>query len=494
MRVMIQNLGIIQQAEIDLKPLTILIGPNNAGKTWIAYTLAGIFGSHGWNEYAKAYVAGKLPEKYPPLDQAIEDVIKKKRSTINLSEFAENYGETYFQNVANYAQQWLQNFMSTQFATFTEMQISVNIAPSKEVFLQHLKKYTLNRDVANGSLTINKKRDDFILHAYTSTLTDNNEVITEEIPENEIRRQMVDSTMQMLHRSLYPQIFVFPTERTALVTFPYHSSRGASRPDFLNEQTRELVETIRKALRQLEELSTDFNELLGRERPRKAIEPVGHFLNMLSSIFNFSLRGIKNREKEAKSDSKLQKYIQLAQMLEDEVLAGGLTFSASEPEPRRDILFHPTQEATLEIPIVSSMVKELAPLALYLRYLAQPDELLIIDEPEMNLHPEAQVKIIEFLAMLVNAGLRVLVTTHSPYMVDHLVNLMRAADHPQEEQPELAEMFFLQNTDAFIAKKDVSVYLVDKGTAENILQEDGRIEWSTFGNISDQVADIHFKL
>ena len=44
--------------------------------------------------------------------------------------------------------------------------------------------------------------------------------------------------------------------------------------------------------------------------------------------------------------------------------------------------------------VSSSMVKELAPLVLYLRYLAKPDELVIIDEPEMNLHPAAQVQII----------------------------------------------------------------------------------------------------
>lgn len=45
MKVTIQNLGAIQHAELDLKPLTILIGPNNAGKTWMAYTLAGILDS-----------------------------------------------------------------------------------------------------------------------------------------------------------------------------------------------------------------------------------------------------------------------------------------------------------------------------------------------------------------------------------------------------------------------------------------------------------------
>jgi predicted ATPase len=49
---------------------------------------------------------------------------------------------------------------------------------------------------------------------------------------------------------------------------------------------------------------------------------------------------------------------------------------------------------------------------------------LIIDEPEMNLHPEAQVKLLEILTMAVNRGLKVLITTHSPYITDHLTNLM----------------------------------------------------------------------
>ena len=72
------------------------------------------------------------------------------------------------------------------------------------------------------------------------------------------------------------------------------------------------------------------------------------------------------------------------------------------------------------------MTKELVPLVLYLRYLAEPDDLIVIDEPEMNLHPAAQVEIIEFLAMLVNAGLNVLITTHSPYIIDHISNLIVA--------------------------------------------------------------------
>jgi len=54
----------------------------------------------------------------------------------------------------------------------------------------------------------------------------------------------------------------------------------------------------------------------------------------------------------------------------------------------QEILFQTTENIKLEIPLVSSMIKELAPLVLYLRYLAEPNDWIIIDEPEMNLHPK----------------------------------------------------------------------------------------------------------
>ncbi len=142
--------------------------------------------------------------------------------------------------------------------------------------------------------------------------------------------------------------------------------------------------------------------------------------------------------------------------------------------------------------MVSSMVKELAPLALYLSYSAQAGEWLIIDEPELNLHPEAQVKLTELLAMLVNADLSLLLTTHSPYFVDHLMNLMKAYEHNDKEI--IKEDFYLQQTEAFISKDNVAVYLFKDSTAQNIVGEDGLIQWGTFGRVSDRITQIYFAL
>ncbi|AVF61875.1 AAA family ATPase [Vibrio parahaemolyticus] len=44
--------------------------------------------------------------------------------------------------------------------------------------------------------------------------------------------------------------------------------------------------------------------------------------------------------------------------------------------------------------------------------------LLVIDEPEVNLHPEWQIEYAKVIAELVRVGVTIIVTTHSPYMID----------------------------------------------------------------------------
>ena len=73
----------------------------------------------------------------------------------------------------------------------------------------------------------------------------------------------------------------------------------------------------------------------------------------------------------------------------------------------------------------SSMVSELAPLVLFIRGLIRPGDTLIIEEPEAHLHPGAQTEIAATLARLVRAGVRVVVTTHSDWLLKEIGNLIR---------------------------------------------------------------------
>ena len=79
----------------------------------------------------------------------------------------------------------------------------------------------------------------------------------------------------------------------------------------------------------------------------------------------------------------------------------------------------------------SSMVSEIAPVVLYLRHLVRPGNVLIIEEPESSLHPEMQVEFIRRLAALVRAGVQVILTTHSEWVLEELSNLVLASSLPE---------------------------------------------------------------
>ena len=306
------------------------------------------------------------------------------------------------------------------------------------------------------------------MYLYTSTEGSS----SEQPPLKVIKDLVAVHTFNALHRAFFTDKPIFPTERTTYITYPFSGARKLS-----------------KRKRTTDEGSLD------EQGGRVLSGPISFFLSMIETTFTMDSLDREKREEEARSDEPVRTYMQLAQLLERQILQGSIDFSAPEPGPKRDLLFQPSDDITLEIPIASSMVKELSSLVLYLRYLAELGDWLIIDETrEMNLHPEAQVKIMEFLAMLVNAGLRVLITTHSPNMVDHLENLIRAAAFEEEDKISIANEFFLHRPDAFISQADVSIYLIDHKKAESILLEEGKINWGTFGDVSDRVARIHYQL
>lgn len=51
---------------------------------------------------------------------------------------------------------------------------------------------------------------------------------------------------------------------------------------------------------------------------------------------------------------------------------------------------------------------------------AERNQLIILDEPEVNLHPKWQVLYCELICDLVDSGVDVIITTHSPYVIDAL--------------------------------------------------------------------------
>lgn len=466
MKVTIQNLGVLDHAEFDLKPLTVFVGPNNAGKTWAAYTLCAILGPYGWRHFVDAYVDGKEHMQFNEIEAALQQLVDEGNAKIDVVKFADEYGERYFNAVAQFARQWMSDFMRSDRAEFGSLDLRLDLLESNPLLLERVRDARVRDSASVGRgekplLRAEKEKGDATLYFYTEGN------VVEKISPRALRDFVVRVIFRTTHQALYRNVLPFPTERTTYITMPI----------FIREEGPE------------DEILVSTEQSKENRSVKGPIEPISQFLNMVFRAYD---RRPSDRERQAKNEPQITKYIEMAHLLESGLLGGEVNFSTPEPALRRDLLFQVAEGFSLEMPVASSMVKELSPLVLYLRYLARPGELLIIDEPEMNLHPEAQLRITEFLATLVNAGLPVLITTHSPYVVDHLTNLMKAAE--QSDLADIQGKFLLQRREAFIAKRDVAVYLFEKGTVKNILDEDGIIDWETFSKVSDRVSQLYIEI
>src|SRR5712692_2920010 len=301
MKVSVRNLGVIKEAEIDLKPFTVFIGPNNAGKTWLAYALAGVLGSYGLEKYTSAYVSTPraIPDTYPLLDEAIEQVLDKGNAKIDLVQFADEYAEAYFNNNARFAQQWMNQFLGTTRAKFDQLAISFELEKTKFQILEQISHIALQSDIATGArnqgslLTMRKKQGDNNLFIFTSTEGQPSEAL----PDETISERVVRAIFRVIHEALYPNIYAFPIERTTLsLLFPYS-----------------LFGIAAEAL---------FNRLLKKDQrypqreSRETSRPIVQFLDMMSILHQSN---ILDREKDTINPS-ITRYEQLAQLLERQIL------------------------------------------------------------------------------------------------------------------------------------------------------------------------------
>ncbi|WP_069805810.1 MULTISPECIES: AAA family ATPase [Thermogemmatispora] len=488
MQITVCNLGPLRRAEIVMKPLTVFVGKNNTGKTWLAYTIAGSLGRYSWSRYLSAYLSGQTRQKYRPLDQLVRRVAEQSSGFLDLLDFAEEHAERFLNDLLLGVPEWLPLFLGSDHARFEELTLSIDIAAFKPELLRRLLLASVSDyiggDKEDAPLKALKESGEARLYFYPG------QNVSERLPRREIAGFVNGIVFREILQAFWRNISYFPTERSSIIYERFISLP----PSVRNKRGHRTTDT--RGL--LERLLTALSE----QQPRLVPVPIADFVEIVWRFHRQSSLSLSQVEDQAAASR--SPYLELGALLQEEILEGTLDFTPAEAGTAREILFcpipmaaspEPTPRTELELSVSSSMVKELSSLALYLRYLARPGELLVIDEPEMNLHPEAQVKMIELLAMLVNAGLQIMITTHSTYMIDHLINLLAAARHPQERHDELASLFFLQRKEAFLAQNQVAVYHIrDDGEAVNILDEEGIIHWRTFSEVTRLVERIHFEV
>ena len=144
----------------------------------------------------------------------------------------------------------------------------------------------------------------------------------------------------------------------------------------------------------------------------------------------------------------------LAAAIENRILGGSVRIepnAAGYPE----FTFRPTKWDGEDLPLsrASAMVSNLAPVVLCLRHVVGHGEVLIIEEPEVHVHPAKQTELARQLVRIVRAGIRVVVTTHSEWLLEQLGNLVQLFQLKEKRRVEF------RNADIALNPNEVGVWL-----------------------------------
>ena len=116
-----------------------------------------------------------------------------------------------------------------------------------------------------------------------------------------------------------------------------------------------------------------------------------------------------------------------------------------------------------EIPLhlASSSARGLSDLYFFLRHVARERHLLIIDEPESHLDTANQRLLARLLARLVRAGLKIIVTTHSDYLVKEINNLVMLSNDFDGKEGVVNDLGY--GAEDLLASESVRAYIAEDG-------------------------------
>ena len=137
--------------------------------------------------------------------------------------------------------------------------------------------------------------------------------------------------------------------------------------------------------------------------------------------------------------------------------------------------------------LASSSVGEMTNLYFYLGSTpGGATSLLIIDEPESHLDTSNQIKFARLLARLVNSGVRVLITTHSDYIVKELNNLIML-DSDFEGKEEVASRFGYQKG---LNRNLVQAYVAENHSLTRCKVDEFGIDLPVFDKTIDEINEV----
>ncbi|MCH5323170.1 MAG: AAA family ATPase [Helicobacter sp.] len=448
MKIHIRNIGMLDEADFEVGDLTLICGENNTGKTYATYSL------YGYLDYV-----GDNPK--PVLFELLLFVMNKYSDFMEIQDNKMQISIENFKNVLIYLSEVLKrNFKNTLLEVLAGKEEDVENSVFEDDLLLKFSNFIQS---ANNEENL-KKVFNFFKYSPTFELyeiDDKTIIFNYEKSKERFDERMqynVDAKRQKfwlllishIFGRLYPRPFILSAERTGATMFQKE----------LDVNKNEIVEQIsRVSVKDIEE--TVFNVLNTRySRYPKPVKDNIYFVRELDEVAK-KTSFIKKDEKQNTL------YREITELLY-QVVGGKYIVS---PE---GIEFAPGAKQRITkgkflVQRASSSVRSLLMLNYYVLHRAQVGDILMIDEPELNLHPNNQILIARLLVLLVNAGIKVFITTHSDYIVRELSNCIMLNNLGDEQLNKFKKQGY--SKEYKLESKKIKAYLAKNIKGKNTLKE-----------------------
>lgn len=411
MKVKVKNLGVLKEAEFTLGDLTIICGGNNTGKTYATYALFGFL--YTWKQIFVMEIK----------DDKIEQLLNDGVIRLDLQEYIKQVKQIVSKGCHDYTKRLPQIFAAPaeQFK-YTEFQVSIDI---KNISFAERFERTIGsaNDEIFSMLKIEESTELVI-----ALIVEQDKV---KFPKQIIKRIITDALKDIIFVDIIPRPFIASAERTGTAIFRKE----------LNFARNRLLDEMGQANNNINPMNLFLKVYQNYALP---IETNVDFTRKLETIVKTTSFIAKNHP----------------DVLTDfaDILGGEYTVT------RNDQLYYVPngKRVKLSMDQSSSAVRSLLDIGFYLKHEAQIGDLLMVDEPELNLHPENQRRVARLLARLVNLGIKVFITTHSDYIIKEL-NTLIMLNHDKPHLKRIAEEEGYREVELISAEK-IKVYIAEEAS------------------------------
>ena len=371
-----ERIGPIDAADLELGDLTIVAGRNNTGKTYLVYTMYGFLRTwaSAWHrpladslvlrfgDFLNAEVGSQLP-----VDR--REISRFRRRTIEqaVPRFSERgISDTFSSPPSAFADARLSVELGTELPSNGE-RFSFSPADELRVTAQYGKRAVVLK-LASRARATTSRRASAVALAMNVALPD------------------------------VPEPFVLSAERFGIALF-------YKELDFTKSRLVEMLQQI------------DDREFRSGRTPLVVVDRIAsrYAMPVKDNVdFTRNIENILHRESDFFGD-KLHEEVKKLMSGYYTSTDGVVRFkSKARKNGAFDIPLH----------IASSSARGLSDLYFYLRHVASSNDVLFIDEPETHLDTANQVQLAHVICRFVAAGLKVLVSTHSDYLIKEINNLV----------------------------------------------------------------------